>query len=147
MIQYKGGQEYRPHCDGSCDGSPHLHAGRVATMLIYCQAAESGGGTTFSKAGVYVKPRKGQAVFFSYRGEERMDMELTEHSGCPVKNGVKWVVTQWIRQGVSRVGWTTPSIFFVRIPCFLLCPRLCRLTRGPSTTPLAVVYFELSADM
>ena len=35
VIQYLHGQEYRPHCDGSCDGSPHLHAGRVATMLMY----------------------------------------------------------------------------------------------------------------
>jgi hypothetical protein len=37
VIQYNPGQEYRPHCDGSCDGSPHLHAGRVATMLMYCK--------------------------------------------------------------------------------------------------------------
>jgi len=37
VIQYNPGQEYRPHCDGSCDGSPHLHGGRVATMLMYCK--------------------------------------------------------------------------------------------------------------
>lgn len=60
MIQYLGGQEYRPHCDGSCDGSPHLHAGRVATMLMYCRVADSGGGTSFTKAGVHVKPTQGQ---------------------------------------------------------------------------------------
>jgi len=41
VIQYNPGQEYRPHCDGSCDGSPHLHAGRVATMLMYCKVAPS----------------------------------------------------------------------------------------------------------
>ena len=51
VIQYLHGQEYRPHCDGSCDGSPHLHAGRVATMLMYCRVAEMGGSTSFTKAG------------------------------------------------------------------------------------------------
>ena len=51
VIQYLHGQEYRPHCDGACDGSPHLHAGRVATMLMYCRVAEAGGSTSFTKAG------------------------------------------------------------------------------------------------
>ena len=71
-------------------------------MVVLHQVAESGGGTTFSKAGVYVKPRRNQAVFFSYRDEYgRMEMELTEHSGCPVKEGEKWVMTLWLRDGVS----------------------------------------------
>merc|ERR1712232_671691 len=30
-------QEYKHHCDGACDGSPHQLRGRVATMLIYCE--------------------------------------------------------------------------------------------------------------
>jgi prolyl 4-hydroxylase len=103
VIQYLPGQEYRPHCDGSCDGSPHLHAGRVATMLMYCRVADEWGGTSFTKAGVHVKPKQGQAAFFSYRGANgTMDVELTEHSGCPVKSGVKWVVTQWLRSGVGK---------------------------------------------
>ena len=108
VIQYNQGQEYRPHCDGSCDGSPHLHAGRVATMLMYCATASKGGGTSFTKAGVHVKPTNGQAVFFSYRGENgTMDVELTEHSGCPVVEGTKWVVTQWLRSGVGKgESWT-----------------------------------------
>lgn len=25
----------------------------------------------------------------------------TEHSGCPVFSGEKWVITQWLRDGVS----------------------------------------------
>lgn len=108
VIQYEQGQEYRPHCDGACDGLEHLHAGRVATMLMYCVVPEQGGGTTFSRADVYIKPRQGQAVFFSYRGPDgRMDSGLTEHSGCPVLNGTKWVVTQWFRDGVSELDhWT-----------------------------------------
>ena len=96
------GQQYRPHCDGACDGSPIMFGGRVATMLIYCQTAARGGGTTFTKANVHVVPKPGQAALFSYRGTDgTTDTGLTEHSGCPVKEGEKWVATQWMREGVN----------------------------------------------
>lgn len=115
VIQYLPSQEYRPHCDGACDGTPHMHGGRVATMLIYCQTAESGGATTFTRANTHVVPKNGQAVLFLYRGEgdtrsagDTMDSGLTEHSGCPIKEGEKFVATSWIRAGVSREEpWTT----------------------------------------
>ena len=47
-----------------------------------------GGATTFSKADVFVKPDKGLATFFSYKGSDgMMDDGFTEHSGCPVLEG------------------------------------------------------------
>lgn len=103
FIQYTDqGDEYRAHCDGSCDGSSYRNGGRVATVIMYCRVAEVGGGTTFSKSNVFVKPSVGDAVFFSYVGADGWtDFGLTEHSGCPVHRGEKWVLTQWIRQGVS----------------------------------------------
>jgi hypothetical protein len=62
-----------------------------------------GGATTFTKADVLVKPNKGTAVFFSYIGEDgRMDDGYTEHSGCPVLEGEKWITTAWMRKGVSK---------------------------------------------
>ena len=80
-----------------------MSGGRVATAVMYCKVAEVGGGTTFSKADVFVKPTKGMATLFSYRGPDGiMDPGYTEHSGCPVIEGEKWITTFWMRDGVSK---------------------------------------------
>lgn len=37
----------------------------------------------------------------------RMDEGYTEHSGCPVLEGEKWITTMWMREGVSKAEpWT-----------------------------------------
>ena len=85
------------------DGSPFVNGGRVATILMYCAVAD-GGGTSFPNAGVHITPSRGQAVYFHFREpdpESNMEDWHTEHSGCPVKDGAKWVVTQWLRGGVD----------------------------------------------
>jgi len=114
VIQYGVDDEYRPHCDAGCTGEEYLPGGRVATMVMYCQTATKGGGTTFTNANIFVQPQPGQASFFSYLGppadgnsssvkENRiMDDGLTEHSGCPIYEGEKWIVTLWMRLGVSE---------------------------------------------
>lgn len=91
------------HCDGDCTGLPH-HAGtRMATMVVYCTVPTVGGATNFRNAGVHVKPVVGNAVFFSYMDPKTRitDNRFTEHSGCPVYEGEKKIVTQWIRMGVD----------------------------------------------
>ena len=94
---------YTPHCDGECTGNPHKFGTRVATMVMYCKAATKGGHTSFRNAGVHVKPQLYNGVFFSYIDPEEkiMDHGFTEHSGCPVFEGHKSIVTQWIRLGVD----------------------------------------------
>lgn len=59
--------------------------------------------TNFRNAGVHVKPERGSGIFFSYIDPENrvMDTGFTEHSGCPVFEGEKKIVTQWIRLGVD----------------------------------------------
>lgn len=97
---------YMPHCDGDCNGLPHKFGQRVATMVLYCTIPSKGGATNFRKAGVHVEPKKGSGTFFSYVGAEDliMDEGFTEHSGCPVIEGEKKIVTQWIRLGVDDVN-------------------------------------------
>jgi len=109
IIQYNVADQYTPHCDGTCDNTPHLPGGRVATAVLYCHVAERGGGTTFTKADVFVKPEVGTATFFSYKNikDGRMDEGYTEHSGCPVLEGEKWITTMWMREGVTaEEPWT-----------------------------------------
>jgi hypothetical protein len=108
VIQYNVDDQYTPHCDGTCNGDRHIPAGRVATAVMYCRVATRGGGTTFTKADVFVKPERGQATFFSYKGADGyMEDGFTEHSGCPVLEGEKWFTTVWLREGVSTANpWT-----------------------------------------
>jgi predicted GIY-YIG superfamily endonuclease len=95
---------YTPHCDGDCTGLPHKYGTRMATMVMYCTLPTKGGSTNFRNSGVHVKPVKGNAIFFSYIDPETklMDNGFTEHSGCPVYEGEKKIVTQWIRYGVDK---------------------------------------------
>jgi hypothetical protein len=94
---------YMPHCDGDCNGQRHKFGQRMATMVMYCTTAELGGHTNFRNAGVHVKPEKYAGIFFSYIDPDAMTMDngFTEHSGCPVIEGEKKIVTQWIRYGVD----------------------------------------------
>jgi hypothetical protein len=80
---------YNTHCDGNCEGDPHMHAGRMATMVIYCTVPERGGMTNFNNAGVTIKPVTGSAIFFSYIDPltNITDTGFSQHSGCPVYEG------------------------------------------------------------
>lgn len=79
---------------------------------------EVGGHTNFRNAAVHVKPTFGSAVFFSYIDPEAlvMDNGFTEHSGCPVFEGEKKIVTQWVRYGVNAEhpwdSFNTCKLFF-----------------------------------
>ena len=85
------------------DGLPHKRGTRMATMVMYCKLPERGGHTNFLNANVHIKPTKNAAVFFSYIDPKTnlTDLKFTEHSGCPVWEGSKKIVTQWVRYGVD----------------------------------------------
>lgn len=94
---------YMPHCDGECTGRPHKFGNRMATMVLYCTIPTVGGATNFRNAGLHIHPTKGAGTFFSYIDVDQqiMDTGYTEHSGCPVIEGEKKIVTQWVRYGVD----------------------------------------------
>jgi prolyl 4-hydroxylase len=102
VLRYAPGAQYRPHYDYFDPGEPGtptiLRRGgqRVATLVMYLQEPEKGGGTTFPDVGLEVAPRRGTGVFFSY---DRPDPTTrTLHGGAPVLAGEKWVATKWLRE-------------------------------------------------
>ena len=94
---------YMPHCDGECNGLEFKPGNRMATIVMYCEMPAVGGATNFRNSGVHVKPKQYSATFFSYidPATMKMDSGFTEHSGCPVVEGEKKIVTQWVRLGVD----------------------------------------------
>jgi 2OG-Fe(II) oxygenase superfamily len=97
-------QRYDAHCDASCDGSLYHQGERIATMVMYCKVPQLGGHTHFPNANIHIEPQVGSALFFSYLDPKTniMDAEsFTKHTGCPVFEGHKQIVTQWIGMGSS----------------------------------------------
>eukprot|EP00588_Corethron_pennatum_P011282 CAMPEP_0194281756 /NCGR_PEP_ID=MMETSP0169-20130528/21494_1 /TAXON_ID=218684 /ORGANISM="Corethron pennatum, Strain L29A3" /LENGTH=463 /DNA_ID=CAMNT_0039026903 /DNA_START=31 /DNA_END=1422 /DNA_ORIENTATION=+ len=93
---------YMPHCDEDCAGKQHKEGNRVATMVMYCDVPEAGGEANFRNSNVLLRPEKGSSIFFSYMGsDEIMDSGFTEHSDCPVIEGNKFIMMQWMRSGVD----------------------------------------------
>jgi hypothetical protein len=103
VLYKEPGDEYRPHCDGQCHGGPYVHGKRVATSILYCDVpAEGGGQTSFTRSGLMVAPNVGDLLLFTYKhANNTMDHGFTEHSGCPILGGRKWIATQWYREGVN----------------------------------------------
>ena len=106
VLRYRVGQEYKPHFDyvdpTQPGAAPFLARGgqRVATVLLYLNTPEDGGGTSFPDAGIEIAAHKGSALFFSY--DRPHPNTLTRHGGMPVRQGEKWVATQWLREAPHR---------------------------------------------
>jgi len=104
VLRYGVGAQYKPHYDyfdPNLPGSAEtLKRGgqRVATVIIYLNDVEAGGGTSFPNAGIVIAPKKGHALFFSYPDSETYRNSL--HSGMPVVSGEKYIAVKWLRQGV-----------------------------------------------
>lgn len=106
VLRYRVGEEYKPHFDyvdpTQPGAAPFLARGgqRVATFLMYLNTPQDGGGTNFPDAGIEIAAHKGSALFFSY--DRPHPDTLTRHGGMPVRQGDKWVATQWLRESAHR---------------------------------------------
>jgi prolyl 4-hydroxylase len=103
ILHYRPGAEYKPHYDyfdPSEPGTPTIlkrGGQRVATIIMYLQEPEKGGGTVFPDLKLEVAPKRGNAVFFSYNRAHPASKSL--HGGTPVIAGEKWIATKWLREG------------------------------------------------
>ena len=100
IVEYGQFDHYEPHCDCSCERSGPRPGGRVATMLLVCEAPTLGGATAFPRhhdRALTLRPGAGDAVFFAYGENARESL----HAGCPLRDGVKRIVSIFLRDGVT----------------------------------------------
>lgn len=100
VLHYQPGQQYEPHYDWF-DPTQAGHqkitstgGERIATLIMYLNTPEGGGGTHFPRAHVTVCARKGSAVYFAYERGDKSSL----HAGLPVTRGEKWIATKWLRE-------------------------------------------------
>eukprot|EP00794_Sanderia_malayensis_P012295 gene12295-13563_t len=98
VVNYGIGGQYEFHRDHGEVGAPldlHEWGNRIATLLFYLSDVEAGGETVFTKSGVSLQPRKGDAAFWYNLHRNGTGNWLTEHASCPVISGSKWVMNKW----------------------------------------------------
>ena len=104
VLRYGPGAQYKPHYDYFLPDEPGTPAllkqggQRVASLVMYLNTPRQGGSTVFPDLQLEVSARRGNAVFFSYDRPHASTQTL--HGGAPVIAGEKWVLTQWVREGV-----------------------------------------------
>lgn len=102
-LTYEVGQQYKPHYDyfnpGNTSSEAQIARGgqRVATVVLYLQNADEGGGTVFPKLNETYNPRPGSAVGFWNTLDGQLN-PMSLHGGEPVISGKKVVLVFWIRE-------------------------------------------------
>ena len=103
LLRYSQGQEYKPHYDYFDPKLPGMErflipGQRTATVLLYLHTPRFGGETTFPKANILVPTVRGTAVlFWSHTNDHQLDTNSL-HGSLPVKEGVKYCCTKWLRE-------------------------------------------------
>jgi prolyl 4-hydroxylase len=104
VLHYLVGGEYKPHFDyfdpNKNGEATQLERGgqRIATIVMYLNDVEAGGGTIFPSVGLETMPQKGSAVYFAYAGLDGSLDARSLHGGAPIIRGEKWIATKWLRQ-------------------------------------------------
>jgi prolyl 4-hydroxylase len=100
VLHYLPGQEYEPHFDWFDPTQPGFTAvtarggQRIASIVMYLNTPEEGGGTAFPAVGLTVTALRGSAVYFAYDTGDQASL----HAGLPVARGEKWIATKWLRE-------------------------------------------------
>jgi predicted 2-oxoglutarate/Fe(II)-dependent dioxygenase YbiX len=103
LLHYEPGQHFAPHCDFQEPSTPALareverRGQRIATVLVYLNDDYDGGETEFPRIGLRHRAATGDALLFAnVRPSGELDYDSL-HAGLPPTRGVKWVLSQWIR--------------------------------------------------
>lgn len=107
-----------PHSDFPCEGQPVQDGDVVAIAMLSYRVAERGGETTLSRGSVIYKPElPGDLILFGNKqSTDSHDLELSEHAGCPVWQGQKWITTARMKEGSyewSKETWLEAKDYYV----------------------------------
>ena len=81
---------------------------RLATFMIYLTDVKLRGATVFTRLRITVRPIRNTAVFwYNYDAAAISNVE-SQHAGCPVLLGQKWVANKWIRAGGNEFHHQCP---------------------------------------
>ena len=83
----------------------------IATFMGWFEETEAGGNTafTFENFEGTVEPIKGSAAFWINLSSCHIRDRRSQHGGCPVLKGSKWIVNKWIFSWDQWKNW----------PCYL----------------------------
>uniref|UniRef100_A0A486XPG3 Similar to eukaryotic Peptidyl prolyl 4-hydroxylase, alpha subunit n=1 Tax=Rheinheimera sp. BAL341 TaxID=1708203 RepID=A0A486XPG3_9GAMM len=115
LIHYDKQQRYLPHFDAIVGDSASLAAQlpnggqRQLTVLAYLNTVTAGGETSFPKLGIKVQARAGDLLMFRNIDAAGKVLQASYHAGEPVLAGDKWLLSKWVRQGVTDYGTLTYS--------------------------------------
>ena len=104
VANYGLAGQYEPHYDHATFEQPKTFkkygGNRIATMLMYMSQVERGGSTVFTNTGtgVTIKAEKGSGVFWYNLLKNGKSNSKTQHAGCPVVLGQKWIANLWIHE-------------------------------------------------
>ena len=95
VLCYRPGEEYKLHSDALPAGEPNQ---RTLTVLVALNADYEGGETLFPAIGLAWRGRPGDALAFRNVDDEGAADASARHAGLPVRSGVKFLLSRWIRE-------------------------------------------------
>jgi len=97
LIRYDKEGKYDQHYD-SCNPPLTNESPRVYSFIFYLNDNFKGGGTHFPNLdGQTIAPKKGKMVYWKNTDDQQDQNYDSLHSGLPVEDGVKWILTMWVR--------------------------------------------------
>jgi prolyl 4-hydroxylase len=93
VLRYAPDQQYKLHSDAL----PGEVNQRCFTAISYLNDGFAGGETDFPSLALRITPKAGDILIFRNTTSAGVADPRSRHSGLPVRSGVKWVATRWIR--------------------------------------------------
>lgn len=99
LLKYTEGQFYGQHHDFIEHLADREEGVRIATVFLYLNDVEAGGGTNFPLLGnLTVMPKKGRALIWPSVLDEDPNAKdaRTDHQALPVEKGIKYGANSWL---------------------------------------------------